>query len=572
MTRSFEGGTGGDFVYDIPVEHMGGTYWYHAHHHGSTFLQVSAGAFGLLLVDDGNDGAPGNVLSMTERQLVIAYLDPDVAGTGGDTLITGTLSPTWTVNGKVGGNLCMPNNSWQHWRVLLADRDAKDKVVSVGEQCEPALMARDGVWRTEVPKPLPTRSLSLTGASRADLAVRCTGDSTISVGSTTVANVVVDDALAQDTASHPWAEDMESTWSAFRPDYLQDLRAIPLNQTNRETVNMGARTINGSKFDHHVPTFVLGTDKVQDWTLKGARNHPFHLHVYHVQVQGDCGDYEDGEYYDVVSGNCNIRFDLREGVSSPYAGRTIMHCHILEHEDQGAMGWADVVGGTPPPTFPAGFGYTNYEDFNTGGGTPPAAPSDLAASANSSSQITLTWTDNSDNESFFDIERADGGSGAFAWIDTAPANSTSYLDEGLTANTSYDYRVRATNADGESDYTNIASAITDPAGNATTVQVRSVTVTTVDTGKGQKRGRATVVIEDDQGQLVSGATISGFFSGTFLDDYTDVGPTGADGTEVFDSADTVKGKVTLEFCVTSVKHGTLADFEPSPTNYFCGSL
>ena len=29
-----------------------------------------------------------------------------------------------------------------------------------------------------------------------------------------------------------------------------------------------------------------------------------------------------------------------------------MHCHILAHEDLGAMGWMDVIGGTPPPTFP----------------------------------------------------------------------------------------------------------------------------------------------------------------------------------------------------------------------------
>ncbi len=37
VSRSFEGGFGGDFVYDIPADHMGGTYWYHAHHHGSTY-------------------------------------------------------------------------------------------------------------------------------------------------------------------------------------------------------------------------------------------------------------------------------------------------------------------------------------------------------------------------------------------------------------------------------------------------------------------------------------------------------------------------------------------------------
>jgi FtsP/CotA-like multicopper oxidase with cupredoxin domain len=94
VTRNFVGGEGGDFVYDIPIDHMGGTFWYHAHHHGSTFLQVSAGAFGLIVIDDSADNIPTNVADMEERQLVVAFLDPDVAGTGGDALISGTLSPT----------------------------------------------------------------------------------------------------------------------------------------------------------------------------------------------------------------------------------------------------------------------------------------------------------------------------------------------------------------------------------------------------------------------------------------------------------------------------------------------
>ena len=61
VTRTFPGGFGGDFVYDIPADHMGGTYWYHAHHHGSTFLQVSGGTFGSLIIDDANDGMPAHV-------------------------------------------------------------------------------------------------------------------------------------------------------------------------------------------------------------------------------------------------------------------------------------------------------------------------------------------------------------------------------------------------------------------------------------------------------------------------------------------------------------------------------
>ena len=63
--RIFQGGQGGDYVYDIHEDHMGGTFWIHAHHHGSTYLQVSGGAFGLIVIDDGADGIPPSVASMT---------------------------------------------------------------------------------------------------------------------------------------------------------------------------------------------------------------------------------------------------------------------------------------------------------------------------------------------------------------------------------------------------------------------------------------------------------------------------------------------------------------------------
>jgi FtsP/CotA-like multicopper oxidase with cupredoxin domain len=358
VTRQINGGECGDYVYDVPANHMGGTLWYHAHHHGSTYLQVAGGAFGLLIIDDSLDGLPLNVADMWERQLAIAYLDPKVAGTGGDTLVSGTLSPTWTVNGKVEGNLCTPPDEWQHWRVLLADADARMKTLSVGPECEVVLLARDGVWRTgrtEAPKALPTNSIELTGASRADLAVRCGADSTISVEGETVANIFADIEWPSNPnlGAGPYADGADGSvaWSAVRPAYLRDL----LNETQVEsqTISMGARTINGEKFDSLVPTFDTTAGAVQEYLIKGATNHPYHQHVYHVQMNGACGDFEDGEYYDTIAaGNCLVRFDLNPATSSVYDGRTIMHCHILSHEDQGAMGWIDVLGGFDPPTFP----------------------------------------------------------------------------------------------------------------------------------------------------------------------------------------------------------------------------
>src|SRR6185436_6439139 len=75
----------------------------------------------------------------------------------------------------------------------------------------------------------------------------------------------------------------------------------------------------------------------------------------------------------------------------------------------------------------------------------PAAPSGLTATAVSSTQINLSWTDNANNESGFRIERKTGAGGTYAEIATVGANVTSYSNTGLSAGTTYYYRVRAYN-------------------------------------------------------------------------------------------------------------------------------
>jgi len=80
---------------------------------------------------------------------------------------------------------------------------------------------------------------------------------------------------------------------------------------------------------------------------------------------------------------------------------------------------------------------------------PPNSPSNLLADAQSPSAITLAWLDQSANEAGFYIYRAPSG-GAFARIATVGPNLTAFLDTGLASETSYDYRVSAYNAGGES--------------------------------------------------------------------------------------------------------------------------
>jgi len=86
-------------------------------------------------------------------------------------------------------------------------------------------------------------------------------------------------------------------------------------------------------------------------------------------------------------------------------------------------------------------------------------PSNLAAVATSAG-IDLSWQDNSDNETGFKIERKTGAGGNYQQIATVGANVIKYSDTGLSGDTTYYYRVRASSDSGDSSYSNEASATT----------------------------------------------------------------------------------------------------------------
>ena len=94
---------------------------------------------------------------------------------------------------------------------------------------------------------------------------------------------------------------------------------------------------------------------------------------------------------------------------------------------------------------------------------PPTPPTNLSATPDSSSQISLSWTDNANNESGFKIQRCqDSSCSIYSEIDVGQ-NAQTYQDTNLAAATTYFYRVRAYNSDGFSGYSNTASATTQAA-------------------------------------------------------------------------------------------------------------
>ncbi len=111
--------------------------------------------------------------------------------------------------------------------------------------------------------------------------------------------------------------------------------------------------------------------------------------------------------------------------------------------------------------------------FNAGGNSPPSntaeattlpnppgAPSNLVATALSQTEIRLTWNENANNEDAIEVWRSTGG--PFALHAGLGPNQTSYLDQGLAPATLYIYQVRATNAGGDSAFSNQAGATTLP--------------------------------------------------------------------------------------------------------------
>ena len=74
------------------------------------------------------------------------------------------------------------------------------------------------------------------------------------------------------------------------------------------------------------------------------------------------------------------------------------------------------------------------------------APGNLAAVADSATAISLSWSDNATNESYFEVQQSPAGCGSFNTVATLGANTTAYRADDLQAETEYCFRVRAGNS------------------------------------------------------------------------------------------------------------------------------
>lgn len=348
---------GGSFryEYDIPADHPAGTFWYHPHHHGLVADQVFGGLYGAIVIDD-----PAPIPVIADRILVISDITLDgsgsVAGVTAMQRRQGREGDLVLVNGQLRPDL-VATPGRERWRLINACTARHLRLRLDGPD-----LTLLGIDLPSAP-PVAITEVALAPGNRADLLIDTRPGASILTavpvdrGATTMPGMGTGggtdrpaDApleLATLTVSGPAAAG--STGMPDRP-VPPDLRGRPVARrrqvTLAMTMGMGtAFTIDGRPFDPARTDQTVAAGDVEEWTFTNTSpmDHPLHLHVWPMQLLATGGIPEPGvTWRDVVnvparaSTTVRIAFDRN-------AGRSVYHCHILDHEDLGMMAVIQVI-------------------------------------------------------------------------------------------------------------------------------------------------------------------------------------------------------------------------------------
>jgi FtsP/CotA-like multicopper oxidase with cupredoxin domain len=354
-----------DYAIAIPADQPAGTYWYHPHHHGTVADQIFAGLVGALIVEGETD------LPVTD-DMVLLVADTTLDGTGHVATpsfaakMTGREGDLVLVNGQHQPVITAAPGAVQRWRVI---NGCTSRVLALrldGHRL--TQIALDGVY---LPTPADRDQVVLAPGNRTDLLVRPTsggryalvsepynrgstammdggmgmdGDGTTTGGPITLATLTVS---GQATTSPP----LPATLPA--PPAPQG----PVTGRRQLTFAMGmggggmgmsgmSFTIDGRTFDPDRDDQTVTLDTTEEWTVRNTSpmDHPFHLHAWPFHVTAaSTGTPPTGVQQDVVLVPAHGWVRLLVPFTD-YSGRSVYHCHILDHEDRGMMGTINVRG------------------------------------------------------------------------------------------------------------------------------------------------------------------------------------------------------------------------------------
>ena len=353
------------YEYRLPADHPPGTYWYHPHHHGMVADQVSGGLFGAIIVDE--EGAPA---VSRERLLVVSDITLDGSGALAEVSpmdrMLGREGQLVLVNGHSNPELSALPGERERWRIVNTCVARYLRLRLEGQQWE--LL---GIDLARLPAPQMVDELLLAPGNRADVVVTAgegvsalrssyynrgsmagmmgragRGADAGGPGDLVLATFSVSGTPATappappPMPARPSPEDLRTAVVAAR-------RQLTLATGTGMGMGMGAMgfTINGRTFDASRTDTVAAAGTVEEWTLlnPSPMDHPFHLHVWPMQVIEESRTKPDAPVWrDVVNIPANGQVKVRVSFTG-FTGRSVYHCHILDHEDQGMMGVIEVM-------------------------------------------------------------------------------------------------------------------------------------------------------------------------------------------------------------------------------------
>lgn len=358
-----EPGESFDYEYQLPMDHPPGVYWYHPHHHGFVADQIFGGLYGAIIVEDAQ---PMEVAR--ERVLVISDITLD--GRGSIPAVSpmeqmlGREGELVLVNGQVNPTLKARPGERERWRIVNACVSRYLRLRLSGQQIQ--LL---GIDSGRFALPSTVEEVVLTPGNRADLLVTMVdGTAAFETEPYDRGNMAVmmggsGQPRSGTAAGRAQLATLRVAGESAAPAILgipvqgepRDLRNSAVTARRELTFAMGmggmmgsgammSFTINGQEFDQERVDISVSAGSIEEWTLRNTSpmDHPIHLHVWPMQVVEVDGFVQDATVWrDVV--NVPGRGEVRVRVAfDNFKGRSVYHCHILDHEDSGMMGVVEV--------------------------------------------------------------------------------------------------------------------------------------------------------------------------------------------------------------------------------------
>jgi FtsP/CotA-like multicopper oxidase with cupredoxin domain len=349
------------YEFQIPPTHKAGTFWYHPHLHGYVAGQLSAGLAGLFVIRGELDDIP-EIKAAREEFLVLQDFALDGRGRllspNHMNIMAGREGELITVNGQINATFSLARDGLLRLRILNA---STSRFYNLSLENHPFyLLATDG---GAIARPVQMTELLLTPGQRVEILVR--GDQKPQtyrllslpynrgemgmmgggmMGNNQDSNTPI--VLARVKYDSPVAPVGLPTQLASIPSLgnPQQVRRFTLNHGMSPGMGM-VFLINSQPYNHQRIDTQVELNTVEEWELvnTGVMDHPFHIHVNSFQVMSRNGQKEPfAAWRDTVlvrrGETVRIRIPFRD-----FAGKTVYHCHILDHEDLGMMGNLEII-------------------------------------------------------------------------------------------------------------------------------------------------------------------------------------------------------------------------------------